>query len=228
MKLRTQRATKTLLERYAQHEARMEAMEKLRSIGTEDAIYGLARRFSSTAENLGTDQDEKRRVRDVLVAFGDEAIEPLKRYIKGHDKVTWAVDALSELMSRDALIAFLFEALHKGDPVFIRGGKAVELIEAIRNAGEPGVVPELIECLSSDDDTVRFASIESLEHFADEAAREPILELLVSENEDSMRVKTRAAQALMKLSWDVKGYRKKVEEQLPEPYRLNSKGRIYE
>ncbi len=94
LKFRIHRSTKTLLERYAQHEARMEAADKLREIGTPDAIFGLARRFSATAENLGTDSEEKKRIQTVLVAFGDKAIEPVKKYILNYDKVTWAIDAL--------------------------------------------------------------------------------------------------------------------------------------
>ena len=42
LKLRIRRSTKTLLQRYAQSEARMEAAEKLRSIGSPEAIYNLA------------------------------------------------------------------------------------------------------------------------------------------------------------------------------------------
>ena len=85
-KFRTERLTKTLLERYAQSEARMEAAEKLKSIGTPQAIHGLARRFSATSENLGIDQEEKQYVRNMLVTFGDAAVEPVIRYIKGGPK----------------------------------------------------------------------------------------------------------------------------------------------
>ena len=91
LKFRIDRNTKKLSERYAQHEARMEALDKLRDIGTPDAIYGLARRFSATSENLGLDQEEKKRVQDVLIAFGDRAIEPIQRYMVSYDKVTWAI-----------------------------------------------------------------------------------------------------------------------------------------
>lgn len=227
LKLRTERATKTLNERYAQHEARMEAAAKLREIGTPEAIYGLARRFSATAENLGTDQEEKQRVRDMLVAFGDRAVEPLKRYIKNHDKVTWAVDALSGLIGTDELIPFLFDLLKEGDPVFIRGEKAVQLIKALENLEEPSVVPGILPCLKSQDDTVRFAAVECLEAYGDEVAREPLLEALVDPEEDSARVRTRIGEVIEKLGWDVKGYRKKAEAALPAPFRVNSKGRVY-
>jgi hypothetical protein len=39
-------------------------------------------------------------------------------------------------------------------------------------------------------------------------------------------VKTRIGEALERMDWDVKGYRKKVEAVLPAPFRVSSKGRV--
>lgn len=226
LKFRTSRATKTLLERYAQHEARMEAADKLRSIGTPEAIYGLARRFSATAENLGTDQEEKKTIQNMLIAFGDDAIEPLQRYIRNYDKVTWAIDALEELVPRDELVPFLFEILSEGDPVRIRGEKATQILKALEDADDPEVVTGVVPCLKSPDDTVRIAAVECLEVYRDERAREPLLDALVDPDEDSMRVRMKIGETLERLQWDVKGYRKKVESALPEGFRVTSKGRV--
>jgi HEAT repeat protein len=226
LQFRTRRATKNLLERYAQHEVRMEAAEKLRDIGTPEAIFGLARRFSSTAENLGVDQEEKKYVQDVLVAFGDKAVEPLKRYIRGHDQITWGIDALKQLLPLDGLVPFLLEVLREGDPVYIRGDKANQILRALEHVDHPAVVPGIIPCLKSPDDTVRFVAVECLAAHGDEQAKEPLLEALVDPDEDSARVRTRIGEALQKLDWDVKGYRKKVESALPEPFRVSSKGRV--
>ena len=226
LKFRIQRSTKTLCERYAQHEARMEAADKLREIGTDEAIYGLARRFSATSENLGVDQDEKKRIQDILVAFGDRGVEPVKRYIRNHDKITWAIDALKQTLPKDALIPFLFETLKEGDPVQIRGAKATQILQALQSLDDPSVVDGVLPCLKSHDDTVRIAAVECLEAYADEKAREPLLETLTNPDEDSIRVKMRIAEALQKLDWDVKGYRKKVESALPDTFRITSKGRV--
>ncbi|MGH9320087.1 MAG: HEAT repeat domain-containing protein [Vicinamibacteria bacterium] len=226
LKFRIGRSTKTLLERYAQHDARMEAVDKLQGIGTPEAIYALARRFSATSENLGIDQEEKKHVQDVLVGFGELAVEPLKRYIRNYDKVTWGIDALKQIVSRDDLIPFLFEVLKEGDPVYIRGEKANQIMRALEHLNDPSVVAGVIPCLQSPDDTVRFVAVECLAAYGDELAREPLLDALVSENEDSARVKTRISEALEKLDWDVKGYRKKVEAVLPQPFRVTSKGRV--
>ncbi len=225
-KLRIERNIKTLRERYAQHDARMEAADKLSAIGTPEAIYGLARRFSAISENLGIDQEEKKHIQDVLVGFGEKAIEPLKRYIRNHDQVTWAIDALKQLIPNERLIPFLLEILRGGDPIYIRGEKANQILRALEQLGGPNVVEGVIPCLQSPDDTVRFVAIECLAAYGDERAREPMIEALVNTDEDSVRVRTRIAEALEKADWDVKGYRKKVEAALPPPFRVSSKGRV--
>ena len=226
LKLRIDHNTKKLLERYAQSEARMEAAGKLKAIGTPQAIYCLARRFSVTTENLGVDQDEKRYVRDELVGFGQEAVEPLKLYLRRHNQVTWAVDALSTLRPDEEVAPFLLEILFQGDPVYIRGEKATQILKALESMHIEGVVEGVIPCLKSADDTVRIAAVECLEVHADERAREPLLEALVSDEEDSVRVQTRITETLERLGWEVKGFRKKVEAVLPEPYRVSSKGKV--
>ena len=226
LKLRIERNTKRLLERYAQSEARMEAAEKLKSIGSPGAIYSLARRFSATTENLGVDQDEKRHIRDMLVSFGEEAVEPLKLYLRRYNHVTWAIDALSSLRPDEEVVPFLIEILHEGDPVHIRGEKATQLIKTLEGKRVDGVVEGVIACLKSPDDTVRCAAVECLETHADEKAREPLLEALVSAEEDSVRVQMRITEALEGLGWEVKGFRKKVEAVLREPYRVSSKGKV--
>jgi HEAT repeat protein len=226
LRIRIERKTKTLRERYAQHEARMEAADKLQEIGTPEAIYGLARRFSATSENLGIDQEEKKHVQNVLVGFGEKAVDPLKRYIRNHDQVTWAIDALKQLISNADLVSFLLDILKGGDPIYIRGEKANQILKALETIGDPDVVPGAIPCLRSPDDTVRYAAVECLEAYRDERAREPLLEALVNPDEDSARVKTRIGEALERTDWDVKGYRKKVEAVLPAPFRVTSKGRV--
>jgi HEAT repeat protein len=226
LRIRIERKTKTLRERYAQHEARMEAADKLQEIGTPEAIYGLARRFSATSENLGIDQEEKKHVQNVLVGFGEKAVEPLKRYIRHHDQVTWAIDALKQLIPSTELVSFLLDILKGGDPIYIRGEKANQILKGLETVGEPDVVPGVVPCLRSPDDTVRYAAVECLEAYRDERAREPFLEALVNPDEDSARVKTRIGEALERMDWDVKGYRKKVEAVLPAPFRVSSKGRV--
>ncbi len=223
---RIRRAARSVTERYAQPEVRQDAAERLAAIGTPEAIYQLARRFTMTAGNLERDDQEKRAVRDLLVELGEGAVAPLERFLAGHDEVTWAMDALSELVSPDELAGQLLKVLKDGDPVAIRGGKAVQILGLLAEIESSRVVPGLVRCLESLDDTVRLATVEALRVHKDPAAREPLLERLGSEEEDSARVRIAIAELFCELEWEVRGHRATAEEHLPPGFRVTSRGRI--
>jgi HEAT repeat protein len=223
---RIRRAAKTLTERYAQPEPRMDAAERLVRIGTPEAIYQLARRFTITSGNLEQDDQEKRWVRDLLVEQGDRAAGPLRRYLKGHDEITWAMDALSTLLTAEELAAFLFEVLQDGDPVAIRGSKAVQVLDFLGGLETDGLAPGVARCLTSSDDTVRIAAVGALRGYADPATREALLEAFVSDEEDSVRVRIAIAELFADLDWEIRGHRPGVERVLPDGFRVSSRGRI--
>ncbi len=127
---------------------------------------------------------------------------------------------------RRKLLPYLVDILKDGDPVYIRGEKATQILKTLESMADPSVVDAVLPCLKSADDTVRYAAVECLEAHGDEKAREPMLATLTSEEEDSARVRTRIAEALARLRWEVKGYRKKVEALIPAPFRVTSKGLI--
>lgn len=224
--LRIRRAAKTLTERYAQPEPRMDAAERLVRIGTPEAIYQLARRFSITSGNLEQDDQEKRWVRDLLVEQGARAADPLRRYLKGHDEITWAMDALAKLLPSDVLAGFLFEVLQDGDPVSIRGSKAVQILDFLAGLETEGAAAPVTRCLASSDDTVRIAAVAALRAYADPATREALLEAFVADEEDSVRVRIAIAELLADLEWEVRGHRPGVERVLPDGFRVSSRGRI--
>ena len=223
---RIRRAAKTLTERYAQPEPRMDAAERLVGIGTPEAIYQLARRFTITSGNLEQDDKEKRWVRDLLVELGESAVQPLRRYLKGHDEITWAMDALAKLVPAEELAAFLFEVLQDGDPVAIRGSKAVQVLDFLAGLTTGKTAAGVARCLQSTDDTVRIAAVAALRGYEDAATREPLLEAFVSEEEDSVRVRIAIAELFADLEWEIRGHRPGVERVLPEGFRVSSRGRI--
>lgn len=223
---RIRRAAKTVTERYAQPEARQDAAQRLLDIGTPEAIYQLARRFTMTAGNLEQDDQEKRWVRDLLVELGDGAVGPLQRYVRGHDEITWAMDALGQLMSEDSFADFLFGVLEDGDPVTIRGSKAVQILDFLTEVKTPASAAGVARCLQSSDDTVRIASVRTLHAHNNPETREPLLEALVSDDEDSARVRIAIAGLFADFDWEIRGHRPAVERVLPEGFRVTSRGRI--
>ncbi len=223
---RIRRAARSVTERYAQPEVRQDAAERLRAIGTPEAIYQLARRFTMTAGNLEQDDQEKRRVRDMLVEIGERAAAPIQRYLRTHDEVTWAMDALGELLSPDELAEQLLEVLQDGDPVAIRGGKAVQILGFLAGIESDKAAAGLARCLESLDDTVRLAAVDALRRHRDADAREALLRRFVAQEEDSARVRIAIAELFVESEWEVRGYRSAVEENLPSGFRVTSRGRI--
>ncbi len=225
-KLRIRRAAKTLTERYAQPEMRQAAAERLVEMGVPEAIYQLARRFTMTASNLEQDDQEKRWIRDLLIELGERAVEPLRRYVRGHDEITWVIDALSHLLPADELAAFLFEVLADGDPVAIRGAKAVQIVDFFGGLEAEGVAAGVARCLASTDDTVRIAAVRALGEHRDPATREALLRALTSEEEDSVRVRIAIAGLFADLGWEIRGHRPGVARVLPPGFRITSRGRL--
>jgi len=223
---RVRRAAKTLTERYAQPEPRMDAAERLVRIGTPEAIYQLARRFTITSGNLEQDDKEKRWVRDLLVEQGDRASEPVRRYLGGHEEIAWARDALWKLVPGGELAAFLFEVLQGGGPVGIRGSKAVQILDFLAGLETEEIAAGVARCLTSSDDTVRIAAVAALRGYADPDTREPLLEAFVSDEEDSVRVRIAIAELFADLEWEIRGHRPGVERVLPDGFRVSSRGRI--
>ncbi len=223
---RIRRAAKTLTERYAQPEPRMDAAERLLGIGTPEAIYQLARRFTITSGNLQQDDQEKRWVRDLLVELGEGAVAPLKRYVAGHDEITWAMDSLLKLLPAGDLADFLFEVLQDGDPVAIRGSKATQIVDFLAALDTEGNAAGVARCLKSSDDTVRIAAVAALRTYADPGTREALLEAFVSGEEDSVRVRIAIAELFADLEWEIRGHRPGVERVLPDGFRVSSRGRI--
>ena len=87
------------------------------------------------------------------------------------------------------------------------------------------VVPTLIPFFRDHRDEVQLEALSALAKKADEASRESVLELLVNE-ETPLRLRASTAGTLKNLGWSVRGYRKRVEEILPDGMHVDRSGRI--
>jgi hypothetical protein len=77
------------------------------------------------------------------------------------------------------------------------------------------------------DEGVRFATIEALLALKnEEAARAKLLELFVSDSEESLRLRIRIAEGFADLGWLVQGHRGAVEKKLPDGFSLDREGHI--
>ena len=108
----------------------------------------------------------------------------------------------------------------------------IELQRTLRALADSGVRTVAIEVSShalhqQRVEGVRFAAVESLLRLKnEEVAREALLQVFVSDTEESLRLRIRIAEGFAELGWLVHGYRGGVEKKLPEGFQLDREGHI--
>ena len=217
---------KRLTEPQGEDAPRIEAAEKLSDWGTPESLYALLKRFTISSKVITQDVEEKRMVVRMLVEKGQDAVDPILRFLSTHHQVEWPIQALSQILPREELVPKLVQALEKvaAASAFTPPEHKSDLIRAMRGHVTPEIAAVLREFLSDDDDDVRIAAIDALSEVGEEM-REPLLEAFL-EAEDRPRIRIKIAEVLAEHEWPVKGYRPKIEQTLPEGFHLSAKGLI--
>jgi len=220
------RLTKKLTEPQGEDGPRIEAAEKLYDLGTPDALYALLKRFTISSKVITDDIEQKRMVVQMLVDKGQEAVEPILRFLSSHHNVEWPIQALSQILPREELVPKLVGALEKvaASSEFTPPEHKSDLIRAMRGHVTPEIGAAVRPFLSDDDDDVRIAAIEALSEVGEDM-REPLIEAFL-QAEDRPRIRIKIAEIFADQEWPVKGYRPRIEETLPEGFHLSAKGLI--
>jgi HEAT repeat protein len=221
-----EKMVKRLTESQGEDAPRIEAAEKLADWGTPESLYALLKRFTISSKVITQDIEEKRMVVRMLVEKGQDAVEPILRFLSTHHQVEWPIQALSDILPREELVPKLVGALEKVARAseFTPPEHKADLIRAMRGHVTPEIAAVLRQFLSDDDDDVRIAAIDALSESGEEM-REPLLEAFL-EAEDRPRIRIKIAEAFADHEWPVKGYRPKVEQTLPEGFQVSAKGLI--
>lgn len=220
------RLVKRLTESQGEDGPRIEAAERLAEWGTPDALYALLKRFTISSKVITQDIEEKRMVVRMLVDKGQDAVEPILRFLSTHHHVEWPVQALSQILPQEELVPKLVGALEKvaAASEFTPPEHKADLIRAMRGHVTPEIAAVLRRFLADDDDDVRIATIDALSEVGEDM-REPLLEAFL-EAEERPRIRIKIAEVFADHEWPVKGYRPKIEETLPEGFHLSAKGLI--
>ncbi len=223
-----ERHIKKANDKYAQSPDRFAAMEKLREFGTEDALYGLARRFGFVYDKTIEDEQEKSWVADSLAGVGERAIAPVRRYILEGETCSYPLRVLERIATPEKVLEVIDELAEREEPGYTRHPqKKIQFIGWLGEwkGAKPGqVAKRIVPYLKDFDETVRFTAIDALAHQPDEtAAKGPLLDALIRPEEESRRILVRAAEVLADAGFRVddtpahkQGVVKLLEGTLPE------------
>ncbi len=220
-----EKAEKDLCEPYAQPEVRRGAMSQLLEIGTDAAYRSLLKRFKFNSHGNIADESEKRDLVGHLVAVGEDAVEPIKDFVRKEKAILFPLRALSQIVSREEYVAFVVETLKAIDPLDHRLTESKRvLITVLGDLSAKDHLSDVLPYLGDHHDDVQVQAIEVLERFElDEPG--PLAKLCTDETH-SARVQRRAAQALEHLKLNVKSAFEAFNDELKKEYTLGKKGTL--
>jgi hypothetical protein len=184
----------------AQQPDRWGALEKLRDDGSEDALFGLCKRFGVTSMKGVEDEQEKSWVVDVLVEKGGASLAPLRRYMKGADQLGFPLRVLQRIADRDKIIEVVDEIFASEPPGYVRmPDRRIDLIKwfsAWKGATDDEVVPRITPYLPDFDENVRFTTIQGLSGRDPQKVLGPLVDALVRPEEESGRIRRTIVEVL--------------------------------
>ncbi|MBW1811143.1 MAG: HEAT repeat domain-containing protein [Deltaproteobacteria bacterium] len=216
--------------KFGQGEDRQRAVQYFTDLGKNGGYEGLLERFMVNVEPSIKDEDEKEYVYEILVEFGQDVIPAIEAYLNrkdaAHIPITWPLKVLAAVAETKEAVRVIVDSLEKIGTSYTREPeRKVLLVSQLVEYDDPRVVPTLIPFLRDHRDEVQLEALAALEKKADESAREEMLKLLTEEDTPA-RIRSAIAETMKKLGLSVKGFRKKVEDILPDGLHVDRSGRI--
>jgi hypothetical protein len=220
------RAIKQVTQMHGEASTRVAALERLALWRTEEAAAALLHRFTIQVPQASMDLEEKQYTVQLLAQMGKTAVGPIMNFIRTEPDVTHPLSALHVILPSEGYRAALKGLLESFSKSYTRWPEAkTVLLEHLENDAFPMMQETVLGFLEDEDDDVCIAAIDYLARNGDEEIREKLIELFLSAD-SRPRVRGRILDALCEHEWPVKGYRKKMEEIIAEPFYLTAKGTV--
>ena len=186
----------------AQQPDRWGALEKLRDDGTDEALFGLCRRFGVTSMKGVEDEAEKTWVVDVLVEKGGASLAPLVRYMKNADQLAFPLRVVERIADHDKVLKIVDDILATEPPGYVRTpDRRIDLMKWFcewKAATDDELVPRLKPYLSDFDENVRFTVIDGFSGRDPKKIVEPLIDALLRPEEESGRIRRSILEVLEK------------------------------
>ncbi len=221
------RAMKQATQPHGDAGVRVAAMERLAGWKSEAAANALLRRFTVQVPQASMDHEEKQYAVRLLAEMGRTAVNPILHFLVTESEVTWPLHALRELLAAQEFTETIRNILERLAGTYTRWPEAKKvMIEHLPDEAFPALRGTVLRYLDDDDDDVCIAAMDYLARNGDEDVREHLLKIFLDAGDLRPRVRGRILDHFCEREWPVKGYRKRVEEAISDPFYLTSKGTV--
>lgn len=192
----------------AQQPDRWGALERLREDGSEEALFGLCKRFGVTSMKGVEDEQEKTWVVDVLAEKSTTnlpgVLAALKRFMKSSDELSlsFPLRVLERVADHDTVLATVDELLASEPPGYARfPDRRIDLLKWFtewKGATDDEVISRVTPYLPDFDENVRFTAIDGLGPRDPQRIAGPLVDALVRPEEESGRIRRTIVEVLEK------------------------------
>jgi hypothetical protein len=223
----TQKAGIKLVNKNADKATRMAAADELANIGTPEAVFCLLQRFTMVIGGPTPDEDEKKHVWSIVVNTGKKAVEPIMKFLREKETVGQALEILKDITRETNYLDLLLELSELFDPYYSKyPDKKIQVFREISSFRDARIIDTLKPFLDDDDDDIRMAALAAITAQDDEETVREILIQTIIESYERPRIRLMACEAMASKQLNVKGYRKQIENVLPDNFYLNKKGQV--
>nr|HEX4314245.1 hypothetical protein [Kofleriaceae bacterium] len=160
----------------------------------------MCKRWAVTSLKGVEDEVEKNWVVDTLVAKGAAIIDPLVRYMKSAEQLSFPLKVLEKIADKDRALKVVDELFAGEPPGYVRmPDRRIDLIRWFgewKAIGDDEVIPRLTPYFVDFDENSRFAAIESMTGRDPERIAPPLIDALLRPEEDSGRIKRTIVEVL--------------------------------
>ena len=204
-----QRTIDKATNKLAQQPDRWGALEKLNEDSSDEALFGLCKRWAITSLKGVEDEQEKNWVVDTLVSKGAAALPPLVRYMKSAEQLAFPLKVLERITSREKVLEIVDQLFASEPPGYVRmPDRRIDLVRWFAE-WKPGtddeVVPRLTPYVTDYDENVRFAAIDGLANRDPKKIAPPLVKALLRPEEESGRIKRTIVEVLEKSKAQLSG-----------------------
>jgi hypothetical protein len=181
---------------------RWSALERLKEVGSDEALFGLCKRFGITSTKGVEDETEKNWVVDTLVAAGAPALPPLVRYMAKAEQLAFPLKVLERIAPREKVLEVADALFASEPPGYVRlPERRIDLIRWFSEWGpatDDEVVARLSPYVGDFDENSRFAAIDGMAGRDPAKIGPPLIAALIRPEEESGRIKRTIVEVLEK------------------------------
>ena len=141
----------------------------------------------------------------MLVAKGQAMLPALRNHMERSLNVTWPIQVMRRVVDGDEVVTEILRVLgiEAARLASFKPEKKVHLIRLLSDHQDDRICPAIVPLLQDFDETVRYEAAELLGAKGDASHVDPLIDRLISEDEDSARVRGAILEVLVASGWRV-------------------------